>query len=92
MSAPKYDCYNVDLNTMTVSYIGRIEVSDRLKHPKGWVFVREDDGVFLHTPDSKGWRTIDGEAVELTIITHAADRPANKVAYFERMTGDGDNG
>lgn len=67
MSAPKFDVYNIDLNTMQVKHVGRIEATEALHHPSGWVFVRQSDGVWLHTPDSMGWRKVEGRSDEITI-------------------------
>lgn len=74
MSAPKFDCYHIDLTTMTVKHIGRIEATDALSHPDGFTFAITDGETWMRTDDEPVWRKIkDARTNEINIRTATTD-------------------
>lgn len=73
MSAPKFNVFKVDLDTMTVTHIGRITSEHALHHPSGWVFVTLDGATFLRTDKDPVWRKISDERTHEIAIRSAAD-------------------
>lgn len=70
MSAPKFRCYSIDLDAMTVTFVGHIEGEHALHHPHGWTFAITDGETWMRTDDEPVWRKVkDGKATEINIRT-----------------------
>lgn len=74
MSRPRFDHWHIDLNTMTVTYIGRTDDTEVLKHPDGWKFVVMDSETWMRSDSEPVWRKInDGKEKGFNIATTAND-------------------
>lgn len=74
MSAPKFKHYHIDLDTMTVTFIGTTTHQDVLKHPSGLTFVILDDGTWVRSDQNPVWSKLEhGKEKAITIATATTD-------------------
>ena len=78
--------YHINLDTMTVTYLGETTLDEATKHPSGLSFITTDNGTWVRSDQEPVWRKIkDGKETEITIgNTTAAHRPAHPMGYFGR--------
>lgn len=75
---PQFDVHRINLDTMTVEYVGRIPKDDALKHPDGWVCVITPSGTWIRTNQSPVWQVLKG------------DPDPNMIAITKPATGGND--